>query len=518
MQILFLVVLSLLIIPASSSILFFFTEKNIRLTKLISFFSALLISIVPAILIYYKMDQPNIEYNLQNISLFKLNNLFSVKLNLNFFGLFFLLISNFLSFLTIIYSFSYCKINNLNLANFLRLIFLAVLSVQIIALSANLFTSFLGYEVLTIVTYFLIGFGAIGGEAINVARQYLRLLLCSSSTLLILVMAILIWQFNSLEFDFINGMISNVIKLNLTGGSFNWYWLFVILIFSIYGSTKAAMFPMHFWLPRAMIAHLPVSALLHAALVVKSGILIITQIVLYIVGPEACKQYLAEAPFLASLPKYLAGAGVIYASYMATQKTEIKRMLAYSTIAQLNYILMSIFALSINSLASQASIISIQIISHAFAKINLFFCVGFLYLKYKIKYSDEFSGLWKKEKLISLAFLFSSFSMMGIPIFPGFFTKLILIRSYVEIQDYFCLLVMIIGFILSCYYLLPILSDMFFGKFDNEDYDKNSLSLPINHDFNRKAFSMKSAIAICFLIWNIVFMGLYCFFFIYYFC
>lgn len=417
----------------------------------------------------------------------------------NFFGICFLIISYVLCLITILYSISYCKVVSLSFSKLIRLIFLAIFSVNLIALADNALVSFIGYEILSLVTYFLITLPNPDTNAFYVGRKYLNLLLVLSSIFFVFVLVLIGLAFNG-NFDF-NFFAKNEI-FAITEYQYSLYSLIVVLI--CFASIKAAIFPFHFWLPQAMVAHLPVSAVLHAALVVKGGILVIFQILFFKIGIEnfdfICGS--GEFPFdIIQVPKILSGLGIIFLSFMAIRKSEIKRILAYSTAAQLNYILLSFFnivcdakefsfASSLKELRGIEIFVLIQIFVHAFAKINLFFCAGYFYEKYKIKYKTDYKGLFFREKLLSLVFLFSCFSMIGFPLLPGFFNKISLIQLIIDSKSIFSLICVLFGFVFSLYYFLPILYDMFFLMPEKLEHEKKESLFS----------SMRFAILFCFLI------------------
>jgi len=210
-----------------------------------------------------------------------------------------------------------------------------------------------------------------------------------------------------------------------------------------------------------MIAHIPVSALLHAVAVVKSGIIALLYIVIYVFGTELLEKLQQGHQLAFQIPKYIAGVSAIYASAIALRKLEFKKVLAYSTIGQLGYMVMIIFSFHEN----MPKILMMQLVAHAAAKINMFFIAGFLYLKYKIKKIDELNGLWRLEPLVAICFAISVFSIIGIPPTVGMMSKFNVMIYAIHNQEFFVLGVILLGTIMSCYYLLPILVDMFFGMY-----------------------------------------------------
>jgi multicomponent Na+:H+ antiporter subunit D len=430
-----------------------------------------------------------LDQEVLRIQFFKIDYL-DFKFAFNFFGVSFLFFSYILCFLTIIYSISYCKLVSISFSKLIRLIFLAIFSVNLIALSSNLFVSFVGYELLSIVTYFLIILPNKDTNIMYVGREYLNLLLIFSSIFFFLVLIFTFFAFDgNMNFDFFG--ISAEIKEGISQEALNFkYFLysFIILLIPL-AALKAAIFPFHFWLPQAMAAHLPVSAVLHAALVVKSGILVIFQVLFFKIGLHNFHE-IAFSKGLSfdfiQIPKILSGLGVIFLSFMATRKSEMKRILAYSTAAQLNYILLSFFNIAcdikdfpeesnFSNLKNIQIFVLIQIFVHAFSKISLFFCVGYFFEKYKIKYKTDYKGLFAKEKLVSIVFALSCFSLLGFPFLPGSYNKKNLINIVIDSGSIFSLVCIFFGFLFSLYYFLPILYDMFFSRSDfKEEQNQNS--------------------------------------------
>ncbi len=447
--------------------------------------------------------------NALRLNFFIIDQKFNFEFAFNSFGISFLFISYILCILTIIYSFSYCKKLELDFSKLIRMILIAIFSVNLIALASNIFVSFIGYEVLSIVTYFLIIFANKDLNAKYIGKKYLSLLLVFSSIFFVLCFLLIFYIFNG---DINLYFAKNNFEYIYDEKKYFIYSLIVCLIF--FGSLKAAIFPFHFWLPSAMIAHLPVSAVLHAALVVKSGIIIIFQIIFLKIGIN--NLFLISSShnkinFILLIPKILTIFGIMILSFIATRKNEIKRLLAYSTASQLNYILLSFFLIieiiqrnfSNNldvSLIMIECIVLIQIAVHAFSKINLFFCAGYFYEKYGIKYKYDYIGLFYKEKIISITFIVSFLSILGFPFLPGFFNKLNLVNLIIKSSDIYVLIAFIISFIFSLYYSIPIIYDMLFLK-------NNKLLESNNSNFS----SMKFSIILCFfcLLSIIIFLGFF---------
>ena len=199
------------------------------------------------------------------------------------------------------------------------------------------------------------------------------------------------------------------------------------------------------------------------------------QCVIYIFGSAYLLKlsHSSEYSLILDFPKYLAGFGVIYASIMAIQKNYIKSVLVYSTIAQLNYMLLLIFTFKLDA---SSNLLLLQIGAHALAKINLFFCFGYFYLKFKAKAVADLNGLFKRgggkffsiNTFVIISFIVSILSLVGIPPFIGFDAKFELLKFAILEKEYYMIGVIVLGSILSWYYLLPICIKILFST-EGED-------------------------------------------------
>ena len=225
-----------------------------------------------------------------------------------------------------------------------------------IAFAGNLFTLFLGYEFLTVATYPLVAHAGTPA-ARKGARTYLGILLGTSIGFQLL--AILITYALTGTLDFREG--------GILAGTVSPLWAGLLYALYIFGIGKAAIMPFHRWLPAAMVAPTPVSALLHAVAVVKAGVFTVLKVTIYVFGPE----FLTETGVTDWLLWFVA-ATILLASLVAMTKDNLKARLAYSTVSQLSYILLG--AMLLNTAGTLGS--SLHIVMHAFAKITLFFGAG----------------------------------------------------------------------------------------------------------------------------------------------
>ncbi|MCR8923895.1 monovalent cation/H+ antiporter subunit D family protein [Dasania sp. GY-MA-18] len=352
-------------------------------------------------------------------------------------GLIFALTSSFLWLITTLYAIGYMRSHKEeNQTRFYACFAIAMSAVMFIAFADNLFTVFVFYEILTLSTYPLVSHAGTE-QAKKAGRVYLGILLSTSIVFFLLAIVITWFVAGSLSFK-VGGIFGSDVDSML---------LSILLLLFVFGVAKAAIMPFHRWLPAAMVAPTPVSALLHAVAVVKAGVFIVLKICLFIFGPD----------LLASLPVtqfllYLAAASVLLASLVAMQQDNLKVRLAYSTISQLGYI--TIGALLANSSALVGS--TMHIVMHAFAKITLFFCAGaILVTAHKSKVS-EMPGLGRQMPVTMAAFFIASLSIIGVPPTGGSWSKWFLLLGVLEAEQWWLMIVLMLSSLLNIVYLLPI--------------------------------------------------------------
>lgn len=363
-------------------------------------------------------------------------------------GMMFALIASFLWLITTVYAIGYMRSHEeQNQTRFYACFAIAIGSVMGIAFAANLFTLFIFYEVLTLSTYPLVTHAGTK-EAKQGGRIYLGILL--STSIVFFLLAIVSTWFVAGTLDFKPGGVFDADVNKTVAG--------VLLVLFIFGIGKAAIMPFHRWLPAAMVAPTPVSALLHAVAVVKAGVFTILKVCTFIFGIDL----LAELPSTQFM-LYLAGASVLLASLVAMRQDNLKARLAYSTVSQLSYV--TIGAL----LATSSGVIgsSMHIAMHAFGKITLFFCAGaILVAAHKSKIS-EMRGLGRQMPITMIAFFIASLSIIGLPPTGGTWSKWFLIMGTVEVQQWALMAVLMISSLLNIAYLLPIPIRAFFPGKEN---------------------------------------------------
>jgi multicomponent Na+:H+ antiporter subunit D len=223
-------------------------------------------------------------------------------------------------------------------------------------------------------------------------------------------------------------------------------WMLALFAFGI---GKSALMPIHRWLPAAMVAPTPVSALLHAVAVVKAGVFTMLMVVVYIFGYD----FLAMTGGSVWLI-WLASFTILASSVIAIQKDDIKARLAYSTISQLSYIVLG--AALANELAAKGA--ALHIVMHASAKITLFFCAGAIYVSAHIKNVSQLNGLGYRMPLVFVAFFLGALSIIGIPPLGGSWSKFFLMAGAADNGMIMVIIVLAVSSLMNVYYLLePVL-------------------------------------------------------------
>jgi multicomponent Na+:H+ antiporter subunit D len=313
-----------------------------------------------------------------------------------------------------------------------------------VAFAENLFTLFLCYEILTISTYPLVSHK---GDAATVrsARIYLGILLGTSIGLFL---PAILWTLSVAgTLSFSEG---GILAGNMSGPAVG----LLLALFAL-GIGKAALMPVHRWLPAAMVAPTPVSALLHAVAVVKAGVFTVTKVIVYIFGID----FLATEPSANWLIP-LACFTIIAASSVALVQTNLKRMLAYSTISQLSYIVMAAAVLKPLSEVGAA----VHMVSHAFGKITLFFAAGAIYVAAKKTELHQLHGIGRRMPWTMAAFTIGALSMIGVPPTAGFVSKWYILGGSLEAQNYLAVFTIIASTVLNAAYFLPILYRAWFRE------------------------------------------------------
>ncbi len=324
---------------------------------------------------------------------------------------------------------------------------LAIFGAIGVAFSDNLFTMYLFYEIVSICTYPLVAHHQ-DDEGYSGGRKYLIYLTTTAKAFLLPAMILIYVLTGTLDF-----------APNISTGIFppdvNKTLVIMLYIFCIFGFAKNGIMPFHHWLPGAMVAPTPVSALLHAVAVVKVGVFCTTRVMLYVFGTETMHALNLGIP-----TAYFVSFTILVASIIALSKDNLKARLAYSTVSQLSYIILGVALLTNPGIQGGL----IHIVNHGFAKITLFFCAGAIYVVSHKRHISEMGGLGKTMPYTFAAFGIASLSMIGAPPVAGFITKWNLLIGSVEAHQLGILLILIASTILNAAYFLPVTYKAFFGK------------------------------------------------------
>ena len=363
-------------------------------------------------------------------------------------GLLFALTSSFLWIVTSLYSIGYMRGHGeANQTRFYVYFAVALASAVGIAFAANMVTLFLFYEALTLSTYPLVTHHGTE-EAKRAGRTYLGLLLGTSIGLQLLAI-VWTWQLaGTLDFT-PGGILAGKASPAVTS---------VLLVLYVLGTGKAALMPFHRWLPAAMVAPTPVSALLHAVAVVKAGVFTVLKLAIYLFGIDLLAELGSSRGLL-----YLATATILIASLVAMSKDNLKLRLAYSTISQLSYVLVGAL------LATGAGVVggSMHLVMHAFGKITLFFCAGAIAVATHKTEISQMRGLGRTMPLTMGAFFVASLSVIGLPPLGGLWSKWFLALATLEADQVAVLAVLMFSSLLNVAYLLPIPIRAFLSAPDN---------------------------------------------------
>lgn len=361
-------------------------------------------------------------------------------------GMFFAALASALWVVTSVYSMGYMrKLNEKHQTGYFASFAVCLSATAGIAFSANLLTFFIFYEILTIATYPLV-IHKRTPEAIASGRKYLVYTLIAGQILLIGIIWLQIITAGKADFQaggFLAGKAATGILQTI----------FVLLIIGT--GVKAGVMPLHGWLPAAMVAPTPVSALLHAVAVVKAGVFGIIRVIGFVFGP----QVLAEIG-VATILAWIAALTIIISSLIALGQDNLKRRLAFSTVGQLSYVVLGVCLLT--PLGILGGIY--HIIAHAFMKITLFFCAGAVYATHHLTNVSEMRGIGRKMPFTMGAFAVGSFGIAGLPFIVGFISKWNIALGALQGGRGIFIAVLVGSAMLSASYLIPVVYMAFFKE------------------------------------------------------
>ncbi|MDW8002144.1 MAG: proton-conducting transporter membrane subunit [Deltaproteobacteria bacterium] len=352
-------------------------------------------------------------------------------------GATFATLSSFLWIFVSIYSIGYMRaLKEHSQTRFYFMFAVAIGSALGVAYSGNLLTMYMFYEILSLSTYPLV-LHKETEEALKAGRKYLAYLLSGAGLVLFSMILLYLTQGTT---DFYAGGLFDKGSDPLILG------LIFFPLFLGFG-TKAAIMPFHEWLPTAMIAPTPVSALLHAVAVVKAGVFCVLRTVLYIVGPDAISESL-----LFSIPAILASFTIIVANVLAISENNLKKRLAFSTINNLSIVILGTLLLTPSGIKGSI----LHMVYHGFMKITLFMCAGAIYVSTRKELVSELVGVGRKMPYTMFSFGICAIGLVGIPPVCGFLSKWYLCVGAIEKKEIAYLLVFLTSALLDAVYLLPI--------------------------------------------------------------
>lgn len=429
---------SLMMIPLIGAVMMYIGRKNPNRRDSLGFITALLLVVIVARVLFSQGDGPSDPIHIWS---------FFPGVSLSFFldplSVLFAFVASFLWVFTSIYAVGYMRgAGEGKQTRFFICFALSISATMGVAFSANLFTLYLFYELLSISTYALVGHHQ-NHDAKMGARKYVIFLFGGSIGLVLPAMILIYHMAGTLDFSYMGILTVSADPTVLVA----------IMLMTLYGFGKAGLMPFHAWLPGAMVAPTPVSALLHAVAVVKVGVFSIVRVITGIYGYE-----LIQIATLSYLICYVAAFTVIMASVIALYQDSLKRRLAFSTVGQLAYIIMGV------GLATPLGFTGgvLHIVMHAFGKITLFFCAGAIYVATKKKNVSQLDGIGRSMPWTMGAFFVGALCVIGLPPTGGFVSKWMMLMGAMDAEMIVIMVVYLVSSCLNASYFLPIIYRAFF--------------------------------------------------------
>ena len=370
------------------------------------------------------------------------------------FGLLFACVASVLWIATTVYAIGYMRgLHEHAQTRFYSFFAISLSATMGVAFSANLLTIYFFYEMLSVSTFPLVTHMQ-DKEARTGGRTYLGYLLFTSLCLLLPAMS---WCYVWLD-----GGTVTMDFLADTGkvGEFSQTTQIILLCLFTFGFAKAGLMPLHSWLPGAMVAPTPVSALLHAVAVVKVGVFCVIRVYSDIFGTEVLQNLDGEDWLIG-----IACATILISSLIALSQDNLKRRLAFSTIGQLGYVVLG--AALATDMGIGGSVLHIAM--HACGKITLFFCAGAIFVASGKKYVSQLRGLGRKMPITMGAFMIGSLSVIGLPPLGGFVSKWYLALGALDRDAIWVVVVLLVSSLLNVFYLLPVAVTAFFRTEETEE-------------------------------------------------
>lgn len=429
--------------PLIGSVAVMLTGKRPNVRETCSFITATIlfgtvISLLPAVLAGQKL-----VYHL-----FTILPGVSVTLRADAFSMVFALVASSLWMVTVIYSMGYMRGSHEHAQTRFNACFaLALFGAIGCAFADNLFTLYLFYEIVSISTYPLVAHHQ-DQEGYEGGRKYLTYLTATAKGLVLPAMIMTYVLCGTLDF-------STNIRDGIFPSDASRWMVTITYVCLILGFAKNGIMPFHSWLPGAMVAPTPVSALLHAVAVVKVGVFSTTRVMLFLFGVVKMDDFNLGIP-----TAYFVSFTILAASLIALSKDNLKARLAYSTVSQLSYVILGVALLT--PVGIEGGIV--HIVNHAFAKITLFFCAGAIYVASHKKDISDMKGLGRVMPFTFAAFGVAALSMIGVPPVGGFISKWFLLVGAMDAAQIGIVIVLLISTILNIGYFAPVVYSAFFGK------------------------------------------------------
>jgi NADH-quinone oxidoreductase subunit L/multicomponent Na+:H+ antiporter subunit D len=319
-----------------------------------------------------------------------------------------------------------------------------------VAFAANLLTIFVFYELLTVATYPLVTHDETD-EARAAGRKYLTYTFGGGVAVLGGTLLVF-WMTGTTAFQ-PGGIVDAAAQDPVLARA-----AFALLATGF--GVKAALMPVHSWLPDAMVAPTPVSGLLHAVAVVKSGVFGLARLVMHVFGPETVGELGVGLPLAV-----VATVTLLTASVIALRKDNLKRRLAYSTVSQLSYIVLGLALLGKDALLGGL----LHIPAHAFMKLTLFFCAGAIHVETHTDDISDMAGIGRRMPLTMAAFAVASAGMAGIPLLAGFVSKWYIVIGALEGGGVVFAAALLVSGVLNIAYFWPVVYQAYFESPDGHD-------------------------------------------------
>jgi multicomponent Na+:H+ antiporter subunit D len=427
--------------PLAGAFLVMLTGKRPNLRESCSFVTAVLtfglvVSLVAPVLAGQKLI----------CHLFTLLPGVSVTLRADTFSMVFALVASGLWIVTVFYSLGYMRgLHEHDQTRFNACFALALFGALGCAFADNLFTLYLFYEIVSVSTYPLVAHHQ-DQEGYEGGRKYLTYLTATAKGLVLPAIILTYVLCGTLDF-------SDNIRTGIFPSETSRWLVTLTYAFLILGFAKNGIMPFHHWLPGAMVAPTPVSALLHAVAVVKVGVFSTTRVMLYLFGVDTMDGLNLGIP-----TAYFVSFTILAASFIALSKDNLKARLAYSTVSQLSYVILGVALLTPAGIEGGL----VHIVNHAFGKITLFFCAGAIYVAAHKKEISEMRGLGRVMPWTFGAFAVASLSMIGVPPAGGFISKWLLLVGAMDASQLGILIVLLASTMLNIAYFAPVVYTAFF--------------------------------------------------------